>query len=181
MPVALRIVVGLFAVMALTTAAFFATGPVRVWTRLAGPADQGPVDLATLQRRTSPNDALACTPGLCAARADRALPVFPETPAALIARLDEIVLSDTRNLLRVDDGSRPTYRRYVARTPIMRYPDTVDAVAVPSVGGSGLAIYSRSQMGKGDWGVNRARIEGWVRRLGTPAGKAPVVIDLPVS
>ena len=46
-----------------------------LWTRLGGPADQGPVDLATLTRRSVPNDSVAASPGATSARVDVALPV----------------------------------------------------------------------------------------------------------
>lgn len=136
-------------------------GPERINAWIAGPADQGAVDFATLQRRQRPTDSLACSPNLCQIRVDLALPAYAEPPAALMQRLDRLVLADTVHLVRVDDGSRPAYRRYVARSATFRFADTIDAEARSMVGGTGLAIYGRSQIGIGDWGVNRARQQGW--------------------
>jgi uncharacterized protein (DUF1499 family) len=48
----------------------------------------------------------------------------------------------------------------------MRFPDTIDVEVVP-VGDdkSTLAIYSRSLVGRSDFGVNRARIARWMAAL----------------
>lgn len=152
------------ALAALAVGGFFAVGPERIWARIAD-ADQGPVDVAHLRRRTVPNDSLACSTGFCARKADFALPVYAVAPSALMAALDAAVLADP-DVSRVDDGSRADYRRYVARTPIMRFPDTVDALAGPAGKGAGLVLYSRSLFGRGDWGANRERLEGWAKALG---------------
>lgn len=151
---------------------FIAIGPERVYAWIAGPADQGAVDFTTLQRRTKPTDSLACSPALCRIRVDLALPVYAEPPAVLMQRLDAVVLADSGNLVRVDDGTRPNYRRYVARTAAMRFPDTIDAEAQTLAGGSGLMIYGRSQLGTGDWGVNLARQRGWAAGLSILAAPA---------
>ena len=157
---------------------FIAVGPEHVYTWIAGPADQGGVDFATLQRRSQPTDSLACTVHLCRIRVDLPLPVYAETPAVLMERLDAVVLADIGNLTRVDDGSRPNYRRYVARTAAMRFPDTIDAEAQTIAGGTGLMIYGRSQLGTGDWGVNLGRQRGWAAGL---ALLAPPDNSLPTS
>ena len=151
---------------------FVLVGPERVYTWIAGPADQGAVDFATLQRRPDPTDSLACTPPLCRIHVDLVLPVYAEPPDQLMDHLDAIVLADTDNLTRVDDRTRPAYRRYVARTAAMRFPDTIDAEAQPLDGGTGLMIYGRSQLGNGDWGVNRARQQGWAAGLADRARPA---------
>lgn len=177
----LGLCLGLGLVVALPAAAFFVAGPDRVWTSFVGPGDQGPVDIRTLSRRTAPNDALACTPGLCAARADIALPADARAPVELLDTLDAIVLADRTHLTRVDDGTRADYRRYVARTPIMRYPDTIDALVSASPDGTRLALYSRSQIGSDDWGVNRRRLEGWIAALDSRPDPASVGAVTPVS
>lgn len=143
----------------------FTVGRERINAWIAGPADQGAVDFSTLQRRTRPTDSLACSPDLCRIRVDLALPAYAEPPAALMQRLDRLVLADTVHLVRVDDGSRPDYRRYVARSAAFRFADTIDAEARVTAAGTGLAIYGRSQIGIGDWGVNRARQQGWAAGL----------------
>src|SRR5262249_47259288 len=65
--------------VALTVAALFAlfeiVGPGQ-FGPLSGPADLGAVDFKTLQRRTTPNDALACQPAICEAKADVTSPLF---------------------------------------------------------------------------------------------------------
>lgn len=48
----------------------------------------------------------------------------------------------------------------------MRYPDTIDGeVFAVGEGKSSLAIYSRSLVGNGDFGVNRARLVRWFAAL----------------
>ena len=48
----------------------------------------------------------------------------------------------------------------------MRFPDTVSVVYFPKgAKRSNLAIYSRSQIGYSDMGVNKSRIENWLNGL----------------
>ena len=68
--------------------------------------------------------------------------------------------------------SGPEQDRYLARTRLMRYPDTIVAEVIeqgPNL--STLALYSRSQIGRSDFGVNRRRIERWVERIGALAAR----------
>ena len=45
----------------------------------------------------------------------------------------------------------------------MGFPDTINVKVVPTQdGGSAVLIYSRSQIGKGDMGVNLARVDRWI-------------------
>jgi uncharacterized protein (DUF1499 family) len=56
--------------------------------------------------------------------------------------------------------------RILQHTRLMRFPDTIDIEVLPAAGTqSTLAIYSRSLIGHGDLGVNRARIERWLAAL----------------
>lgn len=152
------------AILALAFGGFLLVGPERIWTQLAGPPDLGPVSFDRLERRETCNDALACSPGACPGlRIDIELPVYRDAPEKLLDRLDRVVSGP--DAVRVDDGVRPGYRRYVVRTRLMRFPDTVDAEAVASGDGTLLRLYSRSQLGRGDLGANRARLEVWRARL----------------
>jgi len=55
----------------------------------------------------------------------------------------------------------------VQHTRLMRFPDTIDLEVFPAgEGQSTLAIYSRSLIGRKDFGVNRARITRWLAALG---------------
>ncbi len=76
----------------IAAAAVLLSEPRRIWT-LFGPADLGDIDFATLVRRSSPNDALACSPGLCGATADMAGATVPRAPA------DALLLSARRWLV----------------------------------------------------------------------------------
>ena len=85
--------------------------------------------------------------------------------AALLARLKEIARAqpDTRELSCEPDCER--IARFLQRTRMMRFPDTIDVEVFPAPGGSTLAIYSRSLIGRRDFGVNRARIARWLAAL----------------
>jgi hypothetical protein len=153
--------------LAIAIAGLFVIGPERVW-RIFGPADLGPVDLATLERRTSPNDALACPAGLCKANADMVPPVFAIDAAGLRAAVSEALQTES-HVTRVASDEATLTDRYVQLTPLMRYPDTIVVRAVPLANGcSTLALYSRSKFGHSDLGANKARLERWLGKITAP-------------
>lgn len=146
------------------------TGLERTWQSLFGSPDLGSVDFATLKRRSTPNDALICPRDICReASPDSEPPVFPVPGGRLRSLVSEAALAEPGTTL-LDRG--PEQDRYLVRTRLMRFPDTV-VVQVFEWGqdGSTLALYSRSQMGRSDFGVNRRRIERWVARIGTLAAR----------
>ena len=129
-----------------------------------------PVDWATLTRSPTPNDALICPAGHCPrAQADREPPVYSLEPSALLARLRETVRAEAHTVELPSPGGDRT-ARFIQYTPLMRYPDTIDIAVLPAdgsaAGGTTLALYSRSLIGRGDFGVNRARLERWLAALG---------------
>jgi uncharacterized protein (DUF1499 family) len=152
---------------------FQLVGPERVWT-LLGPADLGPVSFEMLQRRTTPNDALACPPNLCQAKADATAPVFAVTAHDLRLAFTRAIAGEPR-LVKVADDESALTERYIQRSRLMRYPDTIVVrfIDLPA-GRSTIALYSRSQLGKGDLGVNLARIRRWLAALAAAAPVAAV-------
>ncbi|MFO1147897.1 MAG: DUF1499 domain-containing protein [Alsobacter sp.] len=137
----------------------------RFWG-LFGAADQGPVDFATLVRRRTPNDALVCPSWLCQATPDIAAPLYALPAEDLRKRVITIVLADS-DAVQVAEGGVSRSDRFVVRTPLLRFPDTVDLMVVPlGPDRSTLALYSRSLVGMGDMGTNLARLRRW---LGDPA------------
>jgi len=152
------------ALLVLIAGGSYLVGLERVWT-LFGPADQGPIAFETLTRRAHPTDALAAPPGFGSAPADMETPRFPVAPERLAALL-VAALGAEPDLTRVDDGGDPFHLRFVQRSRVMRFPDTIDLRVMPAEGGrSSLAIYSRSQLGQADFGVNRARVERWLAAI----------------
>ncbi len=146
----------------------------RLWAAF-GPADQGAVDFTRLARRVSPNDALACPPGLCAAAVpDIVSPVWDVPYHELRERLRTAVLATKGEAVQVAEAIPGRGDRFVVRTPLMRFPDTVDVMVLPAEGGkSTVAIYSRSLIGRSDLGANLARIKGWLGDPAVAAGSHP--------
>jgi uncharacterized protein (DUF1499 family) len=156
--------VGGLVTVAILIGAFFAVGPDRVWS-LFGPADLGPVAFETLQRRTTPNDALACPGDVCQAKSDLASPVFAVSAHDLRSAFRQAISREPRlSLVQSDDAGLT--ERYVQRSRLMGYPDTIVVRFFDRPGGhSTIALYSRSQLGKGDLGVNLARLQRWLNGL----------------
>lgn len=129
-----------------------------------------PVDWATLTRSPTPNDALICPAGYCPrARPDREPPTYALEPSAVLARLRETVRAEAHTVELPNLGGDRT-ARFIQYTPLMRYPDTIDIAVIPvangsAAGGTTLALYSRSLIGHGDFGVNRARLDRWLAAL----------------
>lgn len=152
---------------------FVLYGRENSWALFFGRADLGRVDFATLARSPSPNDALACPPGHCRAPADIVPPVFAVPAEDLRRALRAIVAAEPR-VERVADYPEALEERYVARSAAMRFPDTIRVVYLPrGPAASTLALYSSSQLGRSDFGVNRARLEHWLARLAATTPAAP--------
>lgn len=160
LPVSLALLLALAASVALRDRPF---GIERVWSALFGSPDLGPVDFTRLARRSTPNDALVCPAGLCGgARADLVSPVYDLPYHELRARVLAIVTSDP-GATQVAEAGAGRGDRFVVRTPLMRFPDTVDVMVLPVEGGrSTVAFYSRSQIGRSDLGANLARLKRWM-------------------
>lgn len=137
-----------------------------LWTRLAGASRRQPVDFARLERRRLRNDALACPLAHCPrARPDFDPPTYPLSPE----RLRGIVAAVAREEEGAEPLSGPSAAgqdRYVVRSRVLRFPDLVDVRAIPMAGDrSTIALYSRSVVGLGDFGVNRRRVRRWLAQI----------------
>ena len=130
-----------------------------------GPVTYAPIDFATLKRSPRPNQYLICPPHLCAADVDAASPVYDVSDATLKKAWLGLMAEQPRT---VQVGLSPDASQYdfMQRSPWLRFPDaiTVKFIALPE-GQSTLAIYSRAHYGRSDFGVNRKRIENWLKRL----------------
>jgi uncharacterized protein (DUF1499 family) len=129
--------------------------------------DIGPVDWATLTRHSTPNDVLVCPAARCPnAKPDWEPKTYPMPASELLASLKKTALAepDTSELSCEPNCERAA--RFLQLTRLMRYPDTIDVEVFPAdENQSTLAIYSRSLIGRGDMGVNRARITRWLAAL----------------
>jgi uncharacterized protein (DUF1499 family) len=141
-----------------------------MWMALLGPADLGAINFATSRRQWAPSDALACPPDTCPhAKPDIVPPVFPVAGARLRAVVTEAALADPDTEL-VFAERWAEHDRYLARSRVLRFSDTIDVLIVgQGEGRSTLALYSRSQIGLYDFGVNRARLRRWLVRIGAIA------------
>jgi uncharacterized protein (DUF1499 family) len=128
--------------------------------------DIGPVDWATLTRHATPNDALVCAPARCPqAKPDWEPRIYAMVPGELLGRLEQLALAEP-NVIRLPPAPRRALTaRFVQHTRLMRYPDTIDIEVFPADAGATLAIYSRSLIGRKDFGVNRARVTRWLAKL----------------
>ncbi|MCB9959212.1 MAG: DUF1499 domain-containing protein [Rhodospirillaceae bacterium] len=141
-----------------------AVGRDAVWETLLGPVGHPPVDFSDPPEVVTPNSHLVCPDGWCDGRQDAESPVFPvsmdELRAAWRAAMAD--LPHVTPLPALSDGD--TQWAYEARTPLLRFPDTLTVrfIALDPADGqprSTLAVLSRSHYGHGDVGANRARVE----------------------
>jgi uncharacterized protein (DUF1499 family) len=136
-----------------------------IYETVFGPPDLGPVTFETLVRRRRPNDALACPAGFCdKAEPDHAPPVYAVSEEELRSMLTAAILREPgiMPVYRHEQPGLPTQDRYVVRSARMSFPDTIDIRFVPLTETTcTLAIYSRSQIGIRDFGVNAARVRRW--------------------
>lgn len=86
-------------------------------------------------------------------------------PADVLRAIDTVALDTART--RVIAGSPAEgLTTYETRSQVMGYPDYTTVTVIDGPDGPLLVISARSRFGAGDMGVNRARVEAWLARLG---------------
>ncbi len=123
------------------------------------------VDFASLQLTENPNQYLMCPIGICTAPAHAESALYDMSMEDLRARWEAVLAGEPRVVVLERDRIGQQID-YVHRSARFRFPDviTVRFIALPE-DRSTIAIYSRSVYGKSDFGVNRERIEAWVKAL----------------
>lgn len=83
-----------------------------------------------------------------------------DAPGAALQRLAEVAAAAPRTRVLAGDvaGGRITW---VARSALWGFPDYITAEVAPG----GVRLWSRQRYGRGDQGVNLARLADWVARL----------------
>ena len=156
--------IGLVLLATAVVLAFVLMGPERIW-RVFGEPDLGPVSFEQLERRASPNDALACPEDVCTASADIKAALYPVTARELRIAFAKVIASEPR-MTTVDANETTFTDRYIQRTGRFGFPDTIVVQFFDRPDSqSTLAIYSRSQLGESDLGANKARIERLLSKL----------------
>jgi uncharacterized protein (DUF1499 family) len=82
-------------------------------------------------------------------------------PKALLARLDAIATATPRTM-RLAGSAEVGRITWVTRSAVMGFPDYTTAQIMD---GPSLCIAGRQRFGSQDWGVNAARIGGWMQEL----------------
>lgn len=124
------------------------------------------LDFAALELGPKPNQYLVCPADFCPrAEAHRAAPVYDVPVSVLRDAFLKMAGEQKRTTLLERDDAALKYE-FVQRTAILRFPDYVSVEFIATgAEQSSLAIYSRSQYGYSDLGVNKKRINGWLDLL----------------
>jgi len=122
------------------------------------------LDFAALELGPKPNQYLVCAADVCPkAQAHREAPVYDVPAEKLRAAFLKVALEQKRTKLLEEAGFQI---ELVQRSALMRFPDYISVRFLPvSDSQSSLAIYSRSQYGYSDLGVNKKRIDNWLELL----------------
>jgi len=122
--------------------------------------------ITRIERPASPNTALAAPSGF-RPPPDLVTPLYAVPPARLFAAVAAVAAKEPRTYPAVA-YTAAMQADWVVRSAVWNFPDLVTAqvLAAPG-GGSELVLYSRSVYGYGDFGVNRRRLQTWLRALKT--------------
>lgn len=138
------------------------------WFGCACSVNTEPADLRTLERRSSPNDALACPPSTCTAKAEMDSPSFDLQAGQLVEIVRNVISAQARTEL-VDEDPEIGQLVFVQRSRIFGFADTIRIQAVELESQSSLIVYSRSNFGYWDLGVNRRRVRDWLSEIESAA------------
>lgn len=85
---------------------------------------------------------------------------LPDSSAPDLAALDAVALAHPRTR-RIAGSVEDRHITWESRSLIWGFPDYITAQLVEG----DLVILARSRFGDGDWGVNAARLRGWLSQL----------------
>ena len=122
------------------------------------------MDLREIERTRSPNDALACPAGLCRSQPDFDSPVFSVDKKNLLERAKTVITEEPRTELVGEDPALDQLV-FVQRSAIFGFPDTVWIQGTNVGARTSIIVYSRSNYGYWDMGVNRSRVRAWLEKL----------------
>jgi uncharacterized protein (DUF1499 family) len=129
---------------------------VLAYIRLAPSDASWHVDPATVTAPAKPNHWLVADGG------DAPAVALTMTPDQAATKLAAVAMATPRTDLLAGQGVHTTW---ITRSAIMGYPDYTSILITPTATGSAVAIYARSRFGQSDFGVNRARVESWLKQL----------------
>lgn len=115
------------------------------------------VDPMGMTKTKAKNDFIVAPAG-----GDMASDIYDMTPEALMTRFQTVALAAPRVTLL---GDRDGFATYIQRSTFFGFPDYISVRAVPAEGGAQLYIYARARYGGTDFGVNKARVLNWLKRL----------------
>lgn len=97
----------------------------------------------------------------------RAVRPFTTSPEDMLRAVD-LAAGDTPRTQVLAGSVEHGMITYETRSRLMGYPDYTTVSIIPAAEDhpAFLSIYARSRFGKGDMGVNKARVEAWLDRLG---------------
>ena len=147
--------------------------PIMIVALLGGgcSADTDPTDLRALARTSSPNDALACPPATCTANAELRSPQFDLRADELADIVRRVVTAQARTELAHEDNEIGQMV-FVQRSRIFGFADTIWIQTVGDQPHASLIVYSRSNIGVWDLGVNRRRVQNWLSEIEAAAESA---------
>ncbi len=133
---------------------------------ILGPADKGRTVFRTLKRSSLPNNSLICPENYCEnAIPEIVAPVFSVSADHLRERLRASLIPEKR-LERVHTNDPAMRERYVQRSSLFRFADTIQVEYIPlDADRSTIALFSSAQVGLSDGQVNRKRLKRWLGRL----------------
>lgn len=122
------------------------------------------VNFKTLQLPSTPNYYLVCPQGYCQS-ASQVSSTYRLSAAKLASQFVHWIQQQPRVRLVASDLATMQYT-FIQRSKIFRFPDYIYLQFIPlSDETATLAIYSRSKYGYSDMGVNRKRVQSWLRHL----------------
>ena len=140
----------LILIVAAGAMAYIRLAPVNpsVWHMPLDPRPQGMTTLSPAKVTALPDGAYAD------------LTAAPDQTQALLAKLDGIALATPRTI-RIAGSAETGRITWQTRSAFWGFPDFTTAESTPE----GVTLYARQRFGKGDWGVNAARLTAWISKL----------------
>ena len=119
------------------------------------------LDLRKFHRSGTPNDWMACTRNMCMENANIDLPIYAVSKQKLIKTTSSLITKKPRTkLLRY--VPKLDQLIFVQRSKFFRFPDTIWVQFLEVENGTSLIMYSRSNYGYYDFGVNKKRVKAWI-------------------